>query len=264
MENGSWCNTTSPSNCPASIADTHYRTKPSPTTPTTFFKWYLSSSVHLSFNHNRNLQLTHPQQNVGWFLRKAISMATITLTISEYTSSSSTSSSISSSPPPKNTTTTTTTTTPSSPPANPTPSSSTTSITHIDIKQTATGGISGTTENRTLDWTYRDHKDGIFGAVRGRSRWVKLSELGDEKEWLREGWEGAGEEGAEFVQSWVESVGGGWTADQIWGFEVVGGERRYCRRVIVRKGDDWKLARLVYDYHGAAALAEEDDGLAYE
>lgn len=27
-------------------------------------------------------------------------------------------------------------------------------VEHIDIEQTATGGIKGTTENRTLDWTY--------------------------------------------------------------------------------------------------------------
>lgn len=37
---------------------------------------------------------------------------------------------------------------------------------------------------------------------------------------------------------------------QIWGFEKVGDERHYTRHVVVRKGDDWKLARLVYDYHG--------------
>lgn len=37
---------------------------------------------------------------------------------------------------------------------------------------------------------------------------------------------------------------------QIWGFETVNEERRHTRHVVVRKGDDWKLARLVYDYHG--------------
>jgi len=34
----------------------------------------------------------------------------------------------------------------------------------------------------------------------------------------------------------------------LWGFEEVGGERYYARHVVVRKGDDWKQARLVYDY----------------
>jgi hypothetical protein len=37
---------------------------------------------------------------------------------------------------------------------------------------------------------------------------------------------------------------------QIWGFEMINEERRYVRHVIVRKGDDWKQARLVYDYQG--------------
>ena len=54
----------------------------------------------------------------------------------------------------------------------------------------------------------------------------------------------------EHVQALAESIGNGWTADQIWGFEEVNGERRYVRHVVARKGDDWKLARLVYDYKG--------------
>lgn len=52
------------------------------------------------------------------------------------------------------------------------------------------------------------------------------------------------------MQALAESIGNGWTADQIWGFEEVNGERRYVRHVVARKGDDWKLARLVYDYKG--------------
>ena len=53
------------------------------------------------------------------------------------------------------------------------------------------------------------------------------------------------------MQAVADSIGGnGWTADQIWGFEEIKGERRYVRHVVVRKGDDWKLARLVYDYKG--------------
>ena len=35
---------------------------------------------------------------------------------------------------------------------------------------------------------------------------------------------------------------------QVWGFEVLDGQRYYVRHVAVRKEDDWKLARLVYDY----------------
>lgn len=41
--------------------------------------------------------------------------------------------------------------------------------THIDIEQTATGGIKGTSEKRTLNWKVPEgnHKDGIFGEVEG-------------------------------------------------------------------------------------------------
>ena len=35
---------------------------------------------------------------------------------------------------------------------------------------------------------------------------------------------------------------------QVWGFEKVDDTRYYVRHVLVRKGDDWKQARLVYDF----------------
>ncbi|KAI4163829.1 MAG: hypothetical protein LQ342_002602 [Letrouitia transgressa] len=146
-------------------------------------------------------------QGVGWVLRKAISLATITLSITQYEKDG---------------------------------------LTHIDISQTATGGIKGTTENRTLDWEYREHKDGIFGEVRGKSRWVKLDDVDDDT-FLKTGWD---DMDGEHVQSYVESKDNGWTADQVWGFEIMDGKRYYVRHVVVRKEDDWKQARLVYDYHG--------------
>ena len=88
-------------------------------------------------------------------------------------------------------------------------------ITHIDIAQVATGGISGTTEKRTLDWEIREHKDGIFGVCKGKSRWMKLGDLdeGPDKEWLSKGW--LDEDGGEHVQAWVENEGNGWKAEQV-------------------------------------------------
>jgi hypothetical protein len=71
----------------------------------------------------------------------------------------------------------------------------------------------------------------------------------------------------EHVQSWAVSQGGGWTAEQIWGFEEVTGKRFYTRRVVVRKGDEVERARLVYEYKGPApekVTARDDDAdLAY-
>ncbi|KAL8741632.1 MAG: hypothetical protein Q9190_005779 [Brigantiaea leucoxantha] len=162
-------------------------------------KWVMNKS--LSDDTDKILQM----QGVGWFLRKAISLATITLSITQYDKDG---------------------------------------ITHIDIAQTATGGIQGTTENRTLDWEYRDHKDGIFGEVKGRSRWVKLSDV-DDDEFLKTGWD---DMDGEHIQAYAESKNNGWTADQVWGFEEVVDKRYYVRHVVVRKGDEWKQARFVYDY----------------
>ncbi|KAI4138678.1 MAG: hypothetical protein LQ341_004557 [Variospora aurantia] len=126
-----------------------------------------SQNKTLSDDTDRILQM----QGVGWFLRHAIALATITLTISEYVQDN---------------------------------------LTHIDIHQVATGNIQST-EERTLDWVARDHTDGIFGTVKGKSRWVKLKDVDDDA-FLKTGWDGGEDE--EYVQGYVESVGGGWTADQ--------------------------------------------------
>lgn len=58
-----------------------------------------------------------------------------------------------------------------------------------------------------------------------------------------------GKEG-HFIHSWVENKDAGWTAEQIWGFEVVDGVRRHTRRVVVRKGENVERGWLVYDYVG--------------
>lgn len=101
-------------------------------------------------------------------------------------------------------------------------------------------------EKRILDYTWRDHEDKIFGKVRGKSRWVKLKDI-DEDDFMKTGFDDM--EG-EHVQALAENIGNGWTANQVWGFEEVDGKRHYVRHVVVRTGEDWKQARLVYDYKG--------------
>lgn len=138
-------------------------------------------------------------------------------------------------------------------------------FTHITIANTVTGGIKGTTEARTLDYTYREHEDHIFGSLRGRSRWLDPSspsaqpnpafpEEGIMDGYLMDGWleegEGAGPGGESKVQSTSISNDKGWTADQIWGFAIVDGKRYHVRRVVVRKGNEVLKARLVYDWQG--------------
>lgn len=125
-------------------------------------------------------------------MRKAIALATITLDVREYVEDS---------------------------------------VTHIDIDQTATGGIKGTTEKRTLDNEEREHHDHIFGTVKGRSRFLNLDELDvkdpTEAKFLKgEGYgtgflegDSEGEAGKRHIRSYVlnidESSTGGWEAEQV-------------------------------------------------
>jgi hypothetical protein len=124
---------------------------------------------------------------------------------------------------------------------------------HIDIDQTATGGIKGTAELRKLDWTFREHEDHLFGKLKGKSRWVNLDQVEDD--WAKEGWltgdeEKAGPEGQCFVESYVDQQEKGWQGDQIWGFAIVDDKRYYVRRVVITKGDTVLKVRMVYNWQG--------------
>ena len=150
--------------------------------------------------------VSHPiQQGLSWLTRKAIGLATVTLEVNEYKDDDE--------------------------------------VVHIDIAQTLTGGVQGTTERRITNWTENDHTDHIFGHVKGMSRLFGGAEkagkvrpdvdiqsrVGDEKEdeevarFLRgevlvdgeesEGWEV--DEAGKWLQSWVTSVNDGWTAEQV-------------------------------------------------
>ncbi|KAJ5168158.1 uncharacterized protein N7482_003752 [Penicillium canariense] len=188
-------------------------------------------------------------QGMSWVLRKALPYATVTLHVHEYADSE-----------------------------NP-------QVYHIDVEQVITGGITGSKEARTLDWQGRDHVDKIFGTVHGKSRFLRGSKGDDGKvrpavdfqtkvgegekdarvqrflrgEVLLDGSAAEGflvdDEGAEFgegeglwMQSFVVNDEKGWTAEQIWGFELVDGQRRHTRRVAVTKEGQVELARLVYKF----------------
>jgi hypothetical protein len=158
-------------------------------------------------------------QGVGWLKRKAISLATITLSIKQYKVDGTE---------------------------------------HIDIAQTLTGGIKGTDEQRVLDWMPRAHEDHIFGSVVGRSRWLddKGAEWDALDAFFKEGWldERVGPNGEPFVQGHVINEANAWEATQVWGFSLIGATRYYTRRVIVRKtdGSEELKVRLIYDWQGKA------------
>jgi len=151
-------------------------------------------------------------QGINWFIRKAIGAMTVTLVTKQYTDEEG--------------------------------------DIHIDIVQPGTAGIKGTEELRTVNGEWRDHEDHIFGAVKGTTKWIKISDLKDsdpDEAFLNKDWDEATLEG-DVVDSYVESVGNGWNARQIWGFATIDGVRKLTRRVVVKKGDKAQRERLVYDF----------------
>ena len=153
-------------------------------------------------------------QGIGYLVRKGIAMASVSLDINQYQA------------PPKP------------------PSTSTDIVYHIDIEQTA-AGLSSTHERRCIDGEWRDHQDWLFGEVKGRTWWTGVDGIDDE--FLRQGWEA---DAGELLVSHVESKGNGWTARQVWGFQVIDGVRRYARNVVVTKGSERAAIRLVYNWVG--------------
>jgi len=152
-------------------------------------------------------------QGVSWFKRQIIAIATVTLHVTHYKDDAG--------------------------------------VEHIDIKQTITGGIEGTEENRTLDWTVREHTDHLFGPVAARSRHVALAEI--DNAFLTEGWlPEIAELGTvhAIADSKTEESGLTWHADQTWGFEEINDERRYVRHLDFTSKGEHLQKRLVYDYVG--------------
>jgi len=150
-------------------------------------------------------------QEISWFVRKTISMATVTLNIKHYKDDGG--------------------------------------VEHIDITQTLSGGIRGTSERRTLDAEERPHSDKIFGNCVGWSKRVKPEDI--EEPWLADGWEkDMIKEG--LVESFVANKENDWTAHQTWGFEIINGDKRYVRHLYFKcpKRGNVIKNKLIYDYVG--------------
>ncbi|KUL85184.1 hypothetical protein ZTR_06223 [Talaromyces verruculosus] len=195
-------------------------------------------------------------QGISWLTRKAIGIATITLSVNEFIEPNADD--------------------PSNAP-----------ITKIVIDQTATGGIKST-ESRTTDWRVREHKDRTFGKCAAQSRLVRGEKGADGKvrpvfevqtepkeekikKFLRGEITVDGEEDPEggflvddvqekdgvsypegeglWLHSFVRSEDAPWTAEQIWGFETFNGQRYHSRRLVVATQDGkYLFGRLVYDF----------------
>ncbi|KAF2084552.1 hypothetical protein K490DRAFT_68671 [Saccharata proteae CBS 121410] len=119
----------------------------------------------------------------------------------------------------------------------------------IDIEQKGLGSTS--TEQRVIDNETRTSTHSLLGTKQDKCSWVKPSDIGDE--YLKSGFE-AGT--SKLMEVHTESVDNGWMSDQIGGFEVIDGERRYVGRAVFKKGDEVAKIRLVYDWLGAEKNGE--------
>ncbi|KAL4739917.1 hypothetical protein BDV11DRAFT_107108 [Aspergillus similis] len=196
--------------------------------------WTLDKSVSDSMDGILKLQ------GVGWLTRKGISAASITL---QFTSS-----------------------------VEPSPSSGDPTV-HLTMRQTLTGGIGASTEERITDWVERERSNHIYGDVLSRSRLVAgvreqngsvrpdldlqsnpssdtIKE--DVQKFLRAA---VGQTDTDdltdmFIHDFGRNEKSGWTADQVWSIEAIDSEKCLVRRIAVVRDDMYEVARLVYKFNG--------------
>lgn len=102
-----------------------------------------------------------------------------------------------------------------------------------------------------LDSVWREKSDVVFGPVRSRCGWRSLDEINNG--FLRGNWvggeaEATGPGGKSHIVFYVESLKDGWTGTQVWGFQIIDGQRRHVRNILVKKGQELVQCRVVYDY----------------
>lgn len=114
--------------------------------------------------------------------------------------------------------------------------------------------MKGTSEHRTIDGKPGpEHEDYIFGKVQGSNTWIKFTDLKDDDEddaFLKNGWTQDTLDTNETILGVADSVDNGWKSRQTWGFQMIEGERKYTRHVVVSKNG--KTIRIIttYDYKG--------------
>ncbi|KAI6008310.1 hypothetical protein F5J12DRAFT_892291 [Pisolithus orientalis] len=127
-------------------------------------------------------------------------------------------------------------------------------VEHVDMEQKVAGGITAASDHFILDWQERTVTDSSFGSLTVKTRRVSPELI--ENEFLKAGWsEDTVVDGVihNIVSNDPKNSGDGytWESEQVWGFQVVDGERRYVRLVSLTssgKTDGPFHFRGVYDY----------------
>ncbi|CAK3992477.1 Hypothetical predicted protein [Lecanosticta acicola] len=126
--------------------------------------------------------------------------------------------------------------------------------THFEMQNQISAGLPGLTDTYKTDFEPKQYSDPIFGTVRDRSRWIGIEELEDE--YQKTEWE---EGTTKTLELFTDHLDTGATTSQVCGFELIEGERRYTRRLVVKKGEEVLHVRLVFDYVGGEDLENDAD-----
>ncbi|KAH8806673.1 hypothetical protein DL96DRAFT_1765790 [Flagelloscypha sp. PMI_526] len=154
-------------------------------------------------------------QGVPWILRKGISVATVTFNIKHYKTNTDTE--------------------------------------QIDVVHTITGGIQGTTEERTLDDEQRHKKDYILGPTVGSTK--RVTRVDEIPTFSRDGWTADTlEKGLiiDITDSVPTNARKSWKLIQLWGVQEISHQRRYTRHVhFTGPRGDVVETKMYYDYIGS-------------
>ncbi|KAL5356587.1 hypothetical protein BJX96DRAFT_143052 [Aspergillus floccosus] len=212
----------------------------------------LTGTWMLDKQHSTDSEPLLALQGINWVVRKAIGMTEVTVKMRQF--------------------------------EGPSPSTGN-SVHQIAISQSTNVNLGGTSENRYLDWQEYPQEDHIFGKTVVQSRFIgsntnqagrsvpcveTRTEINDpnigrflraeidedfmprdgflaEKAQTMEPPEG-GKDGL-WIQVVIRSQEPKWIAEQVWGFEMVDGQRRYVRRLVMTdtKGSH-RMGRLVYTF----------------
>jgi len=128
-------------------------------------------------------------------------------------------------------------------------------VEHLEIDNTATGGLKGTTIHIILDNEIHAHYDYVFGAVTSQALRVPIEELEYFKDvdWDVEAStahpEGVGQAGILVVRNGPDETKreDKWSAYNVWGYEFIEGKKTYVRRIHFWSPKLTKDLVVVYD-----------------
>jgi len=117
-------------------------------------------------------------------------------------------------------------------------------VTSILAKQVVSPGGFNSEDSYILDAQTREATVPIFGTVSVKTSYVPVAQLED-ADFQKRIKTGGGDV---VIREVVENKKNGWVTEGTWGFEEIGGERRFTRTSITTTPGDQTVARLVYDF----------------